>query len=134
MDYSNFIFTKDNDPRIKNIIKSDLEYLCNKISRYEEVLQIILWGSLSFGEGRYNKENLISDYDIYIVLKNSRQTKKLLDYCKSLEKSIHTKATFKVILYPLLYLHRKIEGKVIFSKIKQRNSKTLVSTYQNSAL
>jgi hypothetical protein len=73
----NFPLIKNETPRKRVKIVSDLEKIVDRIKQDFPNATIVLWGSFSYGEGNINEEeNKItnqSDYDIYVILESLTQ-------------------------------------------------------------
>jgi hypothetical protein len=135
----NFDLTHDKNNRVRKLVKEDLLHICSFItSKFHEVVEIILNGSFSFGEGIYSTSNsgnvkLISDYDIYLVVNSFKKPRinRLIFSVERINYQINGTANFHLIFYPLRRFYGKIEGRILFSKFSKKQVYLAENTVQD---
>ncbi len=118
-------YTPFNDLSVKNIVDRDLDIIINEFSNFLFVKEIILRGSYFFGEAKFrklskNRIELLSDYDIIIVINTLKRNnlQKLILARNKLNGKINSSLCIGFIFYNISFLHRKIDGVILYSKIK----------------
>jgi predicted nucleotidyltransferase len=126
------MFVKNETKEIRKHILLDLKEIKTVcLKAFPNLLDIVLWGSFSFGEGRITTKNKIikniSDYDIYIVLPGVPKKIKKEQY--QLLNNFSGNVSFKILYSFLskLKIQRKIEGKTIYTRLNEADKRPWLS-------